>query len=61
LVSVSPDNQQQWEAFLQQQLGNAWQQIGVVAGKVLNINSSLVVSLDEMRETTESAIASSIQ
>lgn len=61
LVSVSPDNQQQWEAFLQQQLGNAWQQIGVVAGKVLNINSTLVVSLDEMRETTESAIASSIQ
>lgn len=61
LVSVSPNNQQQWEAFLQQQLGKAWQQIGVVAGKVLNINSSLVVSLDEMRETSESAIESSIR
>jgi len=56
LVSVSPENQQQWEAWLQQQLGNSWQRIGEVTGDTLTINSSLVVSLEEMRETTEGAI-----
>ncbi|MFP3422985.1 AIR synthase-related protein, partial [Bacillus sp. SIMBA_161] len=28
IVSVSPDNQEAWEAFLQQNLGTSWQYLG---------------------------------
>ncbi len=58
VVSIPPEKQQPWEALLDKTLGNAWQQLGMVTGKVLKINSNLVVSLDEMREKTESAIVS---
>lgn len=56
LVSVSPEKQPEWEAFLGEKLGNHWQNLGVVKGDSLNINATIVVSLDTMRETTESAI-----
>ncbi|MFW6316445.1 MAG: phosphoribosylformylglycinamidine synthase subunit PurL [Cyanobacteriota bacterium] len=56
LVSVSPEKQPEWEAFLAEKLGNHWQNLGVVKGDSLNINATIVVSLDTMRETTESAI-----
>ncbi len=56
LVSVSPEKQAEWEAFLAEKLGNHWQQLGVVKGDSLNINATIAVSLDTMRETTESAI-----
>ena len=61
VVSVSPEKQEQWEALLQEILGNSWQQIGVVRGEALNINSHLVISLDEMAENYEGAIESSIR
>jgi phosphoribosylformylglycinamidine synthase len=60
VVSVSRPKQEQWEALLQETLGNSWQQIGVVRGEALNINSHLVISLDEMAEKYEGAIESSI-
>ncbi|MDR9403507.1 MAG: AIR synthase related protein, partial [Halothece sp. Uz-M2-17] len=61
LVSVSPDNQEAWETFLQQNLGTSWQYLGVVQGTDLKINNTVVVSLEEMKQGYESAIAQSIQ
>jgi len=61
LVSVPPEKQEQWEAFLQQHLGETWRQIGVVQGEELKINSHFVLPLAAMREPFEGAIASSIK
>ncbi|PNW48615.1 UNVERIFIED_CONTAM: phosphoribosylformylglycinamidine synthase II [Euhalothece sp. KZN 001] len=57
VVSVSPEKQEQWEGFLNEYLGENWQQLGVVTGSDLKINPCLVVSLEAMREETENAIA----
>lgn len=56
LVSVSPEKQQEWEAFLAEKLDSHWQHLGIVKGDNLKINATVGVSLDTMRETTESAI-----
>jgi len=61
LASVPPERQEQWESFLQEHLGESWQQIGVVQGKELKINSHFILPLETMREKFEGAIASSIQ
>ncbi|MEL4897363.1 phosphoribosylformylglycinamidine synthase subunit PurL [Crocosphaera sp. Alani8] len=46
LISISPENQQQWESYLQQNLGNNWQKLGQVKSNQLNIilsdNSSVI-------------------
>jgi len=60
LVSVSPEKQEAWELFLHQYLGQSWQQLGVVQGETLTINSQLVLSLEAMREPFEGAIAASL-
>ncbi len=60
LVSVSPEKQEAWETFLQQHLGQSWQQLGVVQGETLTINSQLVLSLEAMREQFEGAIAAAL-
>ncbi|AFZ45087.1 phosphoribosylformylglycinamidine synthase subunit II [Halothece sp. PCC 7418] len=57
LVSVSSEKQEAWETFLQEQLGEAWQRLGVVQEEELKINSSVGVSLEAMRDRFESAIA----
>ncbi|NBD16250.1 MAG: phosphoribosylformylglycinamidine synthase subunit PurL [Cyanobacteria bacterium] len=61
LVAVPPETQEQWEAFLQQHLGEFWQQIGVVQGEELKINSHFILPLAAMREPFEGAIASSVK
>ena len=61
LVSVSPEKQEQWEGFLREYLGENWQLLGVVTGSELNIDPCLVVSLDMMRDQTESAIARQLE
>ncbi|NBD32239.1 MAG: phosphoribosylformylglycinamidine synthase subunit PurL [Cyanobacteria bacterium] len=61
LVAVPPETQEQWEAFLQQHLGEFWQLIGVVQGEELKINSHCILPLEAMREEFEGAIASSLE
>lgn len=61
LVSVSPESQQQWETFLQAKLGDSWQKIGIVTEENLTINSTFVVSLEEMKEKFEGAIVSTLE
>ncbi len=61
LVAVPPERQEQWEAFLQQHLGEFWQLIGVVQGEELKINSHCILPLEAMREEFEGAIASSLE
>ncbi|MDJ0662047.1 MAG: phosphoribosylformylglycinamidine synthase subunit PurL [Crocosphaera sp.] len=49
LVSISPENQQQWESYLQEKLENNWQKIGGVISNKLDIelsDKSLVISVD---------------
>jgi len=60
VASIAPEKQQQWETLLQETLGNAWQPMGIVTGKVLKINANLVVSLDEIKDKSEGAIASKL-
>jgi phosphoribosylformylglycinamidine synthase subunit PurL len=63
LVSVSPAYQQAWESHLQENLGNQWQQLGVVTSLdeglrvVTTDNQNLLeVALDEMRDRFLNAI-----
>lgn len=59
LVSVSPEKQAEWEAFLKQSLGNAWQVLGEVSSEAqLRIHGSVSVSLEAMQAAFEGAIAS---
>ncbi|EAZ92611.1 phosphoribosylformylglycinamidine synthase subunit PurL [Crocosphaera chwakensis] len=37
IVSVSPENQQEWESYLQQNLGNNWQKLGKVTSNKLDV------------------------
>jgi phosphoribosylformylglycinamidine synthase subunit PurL len=63
LVSVSPMHQQAWESHLQENLGNQWQQLGVVTSQneglrvVTADNQNLIeVGLDEMCDRFLNAI-----
>ncbi|MDJ0509092.1 MAG: phosphoribosylformylglycinamidine synthase subunit PurL [Crocosphaera sp.] len=49
IVSVSPENQQIWESYLQQNLGNNWQKIGQVKSNQLSLSlsdNSSVINLE---------------
>ncbi|MGK7956500.1 MAG: phosphoribosylformylglycinamidine synthase subunit PurL [Crocosphaera sp.] len=49
IVSISPENQQQWESYLQQNLRNNWQKLGQVKSNKLDIilsNNSSVISVE---------------
>ena len=56
VVSVSANNQSQWEAFLEENLAGNWQQIGTVKSQSLVINDLLNVSVAEMTESWANAI-----
>ncbi len=60
IVSVAQENQAQWETFLQENLANHWQKIGVVKSNSLKIecDSQELINLDvmEAKEIWSSAI-----
>ncbi len=62
LVSVSPAHIEAWEAYLQQQLGNSWQKIGVVGStnclRVSTTGSCLLidVTIEEMGKAFYNAV-----
>lgn len=61
VVSVSPSDVAAWEAHLAAQLPGNWQKLGTVSGEVLSVDSGhssiLNVTLDQMRDKYENAIA----
>ncbi|WP_342596671.1 phosphoribosylformylglycinamidine synthase subunit PurL [Cyanobacterium aponinum UTEX 3222] len=60
IVSVSAENQEQWEAQLTAKLGNNWQKIGVVKGNSLVINNPeqnlITLEVNTITDTWGSAI-----
>ncbi|WP_009631172.1 phosphoribosylformylglycinamidine synthase subunit PurL [Synechocystis sp. PCC 7509] len=62
LVSISPTHAEAWEAYLQQQLGNNWQKIGVVSDtKALQVSTTrsrplIDVTIKEMSQAFYDAI-----
>ncbi len=61
IVSVSSENQQEWESYLQQNIDNNWQKIGQVISAQLNINlssNSSIINLEvkQMIEAWSNAI-----
>jgi phosphoribosylformylglycinamidine synthase len=63
LVSVAPEQVENWEAFVQEHLGNDWQRLGTVgtASDPLTIDTThgqplVSLSLEQMRDAWENAI-----
>ncbi|MFM2061960.1 MAG: Phosphoribosylformylglycinamidine synthase subunit PurL [Cyanobacteriota bacterium] len=53
LVSVSEENQEKWESYLQEHLGENWQRLGVVA----NLETGLMVCTTDNQEIIKVSIA----
>ena len=52
IVSVSANNQQEWESYLQQNLGNNWQKLGQVKSNQLDIilsDDASIISVEVKR------------
>jgi phosphoribosylformylglycinamidine synthase len=52
LVSVGVENQEKWESYLQEHLGENWQKLGVVA----NLETGLMVSTTDKQELIKISI-----
>jgi phosphoribosylformylglycinamidine synthase subunit PurL len=62
VVSVSPEHQAAWEAYLSRELADAWQWLGSVGGDELSVATQdgqavLAAAVAELAETWSGAIA----